>query len=302
MPGTNGHLGTRPAAIASGLRYPLPQPPDQRIPRSAQGRPQQMAMTIAIGILAADGYVVGADTRITQGPWKTELGKVGGHLRWSLEHGEGACVVTGAGNHTHIADLAKTLGEVFATNETVSDRSVIEKLIKKAVREFYKLPGADADIVFAYQRNHRYGMWSSSGAVIAPRTKYAAVGTGASYAYTLLGRLCEAFPPIADVRETVGLASYVLRQVKDSIDGCGGAHTDIAFVRNHSYVQVERSVTRALDDVFGEYLERREPHMLHGICGGDTGPHESGSALQSLRAKVAEITAQIPELADNSAE
>jgi hypothetical protein len=254
-------------------------------------------MTIGIGILASDGYVIASDTQITHGQLKTQLGKVQGCHSWDIEHGEGACLVTGSGIYSHIADLGRRLAAAFASNKSASKPGEIETIIKAQVFEFYKLHAeADVDVILAYERNNRFGMWSSDGTVLMPQPKYAAVGIGALYGNALLSRLCPTFPPTASVRETLAMAAYILRQVKDSIDGCGGSHTDMAFITGHRLVRLSKKVTKELDTIFSEYLTDKEPLVLHGLFGSNDHARVSGRILRSVRVRLNKALNAIPEL------
>src|ERR1022692_459070 len=196
--------------------------PEPRIKRL----PTRKRMTIAIGILASDGIVLAADREGGDGYLKTEQGKVTWKMR--MQEPMGVCGITGAGEGPYLDEIGSELVNIFTDDATGTEESVIPRLrnahiryYKRTVVPLSKLPSGErpdyALLIACCGQSMTKGIWATSRMAFTKVQDYEAIGIGAKFANTLLGRLHDNIP----VWYAAKLAAYVIYQVNRTVGGCG---------------------------------------------------------------------------------
>jgi hypothetical protein len=186
-------------------------------------------VTIALGIIASNGIVIATDTQITQSDFlKAGRGKMVGE---ALDDGEsGAILLSGSGTIGYVESFNQQIAELFK-----SKRPSLETLdaeLRNKLRTFYRdhvAPFSSYEphdrpemfLLAAAQRDGEKVMWTSEKSTIRKCYFYEAVGAGAMYANIVMNRLISWLRVELDIFGALILASYVIFQVKEHIDGCG---------------------------------------------------------------------------------
>jgi hypothetical protein len=187
-------------------------------------------MTIAIGIKAQDGLVVGADSEESTGFLKSTQQKllplfIGMQLGSDGHPPTGVCVFTGAGDGGYIDAITEELMEVMF-DQTLQGVAV-KKALGKRLKEFYKenvipfgaFPENDRpsmELLIAVQKVQG-ALYVTDRTTIRSAMPYCAVGIGRTFAKNILDVLWRPSP----AKQIAALAVYVLGMVKENIEGCG---------------------------------------------------------------------------------
>ncbi len=253
-------------------------------------------MTIALGMLASDGFVVAADTHESRGIYKIEHGKMSAVLT-ATERPTGAsssyrcCAITGSGAAHHLDAVTKKIIERIRDGEALSDDE-LEAECGRILREFYLnhvAPFAaypeperpDFQLLLGAQL-FKDRLLVSDKTIFKDASPYVAIGVGEIVAMPLLTRFYQL--PMPDVRSAILLASYVIYHVKESIEGCGKS-TDMAGVRNGHFFQIRRPDTKALENAVSEYSTWLEPMLLRKLTQTDTPKQRAASTKAQARIK-----------------
>jgi 20S proteasome alpha/beta subunit len=273
-------------------------PPFPHRPQPLKHRQHAKAMTIALGILATDGVVLAADSQMTvPGFFKLDQGKVAFTTRRTIDppSGPSTLIVSGAGAETSLQYLGGQLLNWFGEPSPVPSPSEIDSELRKQVLEFHEhhvTPhGAgtlDVWMIVAALSGNERTLWITDKSACLRQSMFGAVGIGAMYARSLLGRM---YAPMDTVRAVL-LASFVISQVKQLIDGCGNG-TDIVGIKSNKLYYVDRQTTRRLEDLFQQRYSRLEAGLLYEIFGGHIGwsthPKKVSAETRSIRREVERI-------------
>jgi len=181
-------------------------------------------MTITAGVLCSDGLIVCADSEIDVGDAKRERQKVYGHEDWLL--------VTGAGWFDYLEMAFDKLCERLRSqkpDDCFSARKIVEQVIssvyEKNIARYFSVSDPNAPnfemIVAVRCADGELALIKSQyTSVIRCKANPVAVGTGAPL-FEYWGRYFFSKPVPMDVASYVSL--FILREVKQSAVGCGGA-------------------------------------------------------------------------------
>jgi hypothetical protein len=187
-------------------------------------------MTIALGIIATDGLVVGADSEESTGFLKSSQQKLmplflGMQLGSGGHPPTGVCVFTGSGDGGYIDAVTEDLMEILY-DETLHGPA-LKKALGKRLKDFYKdhiIPFAafpendrpSMDLLIAVQK-HQHNLYVTDRTTIRSARPYGIVGIGRAFAKNMLDSL---WRPVS-VTQAAVLAVYVLAMVKENVEGCG---------------------------------------------------------------------------------
>jgi len=233
-------------------------------------------MTIALGMIARDGIVIAADRQETVGEHKKAQRKI--ESLWALP--VGALLVSGAGDGPYIDTMTERLRLCFGTTQskdfpaamTNEFRSVHSTFYSEAVLPFAQYPWnerPDYELLFGCSTDHHFLWYSSKLTLNQVEAGYRAVGVGASAAESLLGKLYVTNLPL---KVAVALATYVIYEVKNSVDGCG-FETDVMFTqKDRPPARIMQPTIKKMEDAFLKFrlIERDE---LYQCIGGGVVPY-----------------------------
>ena len=202
-------------------------------------------MTIAIGIMATDGIIMGADSEESTPSLKSSQQKMlpiflGVNTGNNPDPPAGVVVITGAGDGGYIEAATEELTDVFC------DPSLHGRALQRALRERLKVFYRDHVIPFAtfpeedrpaiqllmgVQKRHGHDLLITDKSTIRSVRPYGTVGIGGYFAKIILDALWKPAP----AKEMSLLAVYVLMMVKDHIPHCGKFSSVMTL--HHSIVQ-----------------------------------------------------------------
>jgi hypothetical protein len=255
------------------------------------------AMTIALGILTHDGFVIAADSEISAGDYMSIEGqKVHGVMHFSNIEGQesGAIAITGAGDAGYLEGMFGDVADLFSDAPKLED---FEESIAKYLRTFYRrhiIPfwnqgdRADVSLIIGARRGAISRMWTTRrNRFIRCRELYAAVGVGEMYARSILGRICGD----QEAETSKLLAAYVIYLVKERIPGCG-KQTNLLCVKRGATLTTSLTARQlqSLELLFRDY-GRVEAGVWHWVFqSGDPGPGDVPvKVLENLRNAAREI-------------
>jgi 20S proteasome alpha/beta subunit len=228
-------------------------------------------MTIALGILASDCVVLGADTEHTWGYLKTSERKV------YTTSKAGGLAIAGDGDSGYLKAIAYILTHEFEKDESLQI-AVLEQRFQAMLRSFYKehvipfaqFPESDRpsfNLVIAAERAGARRLWVTRNASLTP-TSYAAVGLGAEYAVSVLSQvLSDEFidPSKLDSGTAERLTAYAIGITSEHVQDCGkGMH--VATVRDGQCRDVDAGVLKTLDSCFSSYA-RLQAQTVNFVLG-----------------------------------
>ncbi|GEM_PF-5783039 len=234
-------------------------------------------MTIALGILANDGFVIAADRQETiPGYWKNDVSKLSS-ISTSSPNKWRCCLVSGAGDAHYIDAFRDRLADRFSLSQTLKQTAaafstLLGEFYNQHVLPFAAYPAGERPdfqilTAFSSQRhdpNNPRGviLLTSEHSVFRAHSHYAAVGSGSMLANSLLARFCKYGE--FDTKEALLAATYVMSHVKDSIDGCG-KDTDIAGMYKGHMFNLNHLQTAALEKGIRDYMDLAEPAALERL-------------------------------------
>jgi hypothetical protein len=253
-------------------------------------------MTIAIGLLASDGLVMAADTQETVGSFKMDQSKMLIANRGRHKERAGALAVSGAGWGGHIDSINQELCERFMETPRLS-KITLTKEVRSKVHRFHMehiapLGGYPSDdrpnfslLLGAVVGKDRL-LWTTHESAIRACRNYGAVGIGSPYARAMLRRY---WSHEMDTETAVSLATYIMLNVKKTVDGCGN-ETQIAYLKNGCANYVSPGNIEVLERKFSEHA-RYGNLMLHFILGlpvkdEDAELDKFSSVLRKLREEI----------------
>lgn len=227
-------------------------------------------MTIALGVLTANGIIVGADTEETIGNEKMEALKVNTAISLGLQGGHpSAIAVTGAGDSWYLDCIFEELVEFFREHETLTVAQ-LESEFCRILKVFYKdhiLPFLQSDpdlalrLIIGVQRNDETALWVSARSTLRKSHWYEAVGMGSTEAGRVLRRVITS-------RDNLGLiatiACYAIQRAKESVVGCG-KNTVLLYIVNNSVYHVYPDVIEKAETLFRKYEGQEYSSFMYAI-------------------------------------
>lgn len=244
-------------------------------------------MTIALGVLARDGFVLAADTQETYaGMLKVDQPKIMAATAGTPLQNSGVIAVSGAGNAGYVDALTQDVCQWFLEKKPrdleqarLGLKSVIAAFDAEHVRPYatlpeYERPGVSM-LVAAHMGKGRGSFWVSDKSTLHEHVPFAAVGIGAPHANLLLGRLWQE----CDLVTAARLAAYVLFCVKRQVDGCG-SKTEMLFVnkKGEAYTYSSRLLLD-LEREYSQFMEIEERSIRYVL----------GFKTKSSRSELAEL-------------
>lgn len=248
-------------------------------------------MTIALGVLTPEGLVVAADTQESDGFLKTSQQKIALasniHVYTSIDRkrhrpkpssdrkGRSVCAVAGAGNAGYLDTITPLMIDDFRV-VTDGDEDALETEFGKTLHHFYvqhvvpfaAFPAMDRPefsvLIGATHKGQKNLLYVSEKTTLRRMEPFAAVGIGSSFAMNLLKSL---WPQAWVDRKTAALiVSYVMFQVKESVEGCG-KFTDIVVLNDGERYFVPGQLGLELEALFRQQwrLERDAMLSLFGM-------------------------------------
>jgi hypothetical protein len=232
-------------------------------------------MTIALGIIAHDCSVFGADSEISADTEKLDQGKLHAVIRPS-QFGPGSICITGAGDVPYLRVLQQEIGDLF-TDKPTESMDELEEVIAGFLKSFYKdhvialsphpAERPDVQLIIAARQGLFSRMWITqrNRLVRVSDPPFAATGYGANYAESLLR-----FSVIRQDEDTAMLiAAYVIFLVKDRVPSCGKDTHVICIGSDPLKAKVfSGAKSRKLEEIFRTYRDV-EARVLHRALGSD---------------------------------
>lgn len=257
-------------------------------------------MTIALGILASDGFVLAADTQETHaGILKVDQTKILASNIGPNGPRVNILAVSCAGQGGHMEAINQNLCDGFF-RQRPTEMEHVDGMLRNRIGDFYRqhvlpcetLPDYDrpsVSVIAAAQLAGARGLWISDKSVVYQRHPYGAVGIGAGPASVLLGRLWQ---DGADLRFAQLLALYVLFYVKQTTEGCG-QRTEMLIVGPKGAFTFDQHLVVELEREFTKYMEVEEQATRHvlGLTSKDPTSDLSQlrNHLRSFRKTIIEI-------------
>jgi 20S proteasome alpha/beta subunit len=209
-----------------------------KIPLEPKRLPERRAVTIIAGFRAVDGIVLCGDTQETV----ANLSKR--HVtKLKVEPEEAAYEIVrtsdlafsfcGSGNGPFIDVITRRAGNRVRQATNVDDACMsAENSITETYEEYGRIyqPGQcpEVEIIYGIKMNGESRLFQASGPMVNPIDTYCSAGAGYYMADFLASRM---YSNELDVSQCVILASYILFQAKEHVDGCGG-ESHIGVLRN----------------------------------------------------------------------
>jgi len=195
--------------------------------------PERQAVTIIAGFRCADGIVVCSDTQETSGPAKRDVPKLRCEARGLATDTPLAVAFCGSGYGPLIDKLVdeawKNIEPLAAMDEVCAE---IETTIKKMYQEYGRIyqrgQCPTAELIYGVKTADGHKLFSANGPIVNERPEYYSSGQGYYLADFLTSRM---FTKYLSLQQCVILAAYVLFQVKENVEGCGG-ESHIAILRD----------------------------------------------------------------------
>ena len=235
-------------------------------------------MTVALGMIAADGIVIAADRQETEGDSKRSQNKI--ESLWVVPGG--SFIVSGAGTSSYLDSMATRLKHCFGESEeeeweSLESDSTMTERFRQVHAAFYSesvLPFAgyqqherpDYELLFGCSVKKKHLLWYSDKLVLNQvRSPFRAVGIGANAAEALLKKFYVLRLPL---KVAVSLAAFVIYQVKNSVEGCG-FETDVTFTQeNLPPRRVSAQAIKEMEDSFDRYRLIERDQLYQCIGGG----------------------------------
>jgi 20S proteasome alpha/beta subunit len=190
-------------------------------------------VTIIAGFRCVDGIVVCSDTQETSGPAKRDVPKLRYEGRGLATDTPLAVVFCGSGYGPLIDKLVdeswNNINQLSAMDEVCAE---IERTVKKLYQEYGRIyqrgQCPTAELIYGVKTADGHKLFSANGPIVNERPDYYSSGQGYYLADFLTSRM---FSKHLSLQQCVILAAYVLFQVKEIVEGCGG-ESHIAILRD----------------------------------------------------------------------
>jgi hypothetical protein len=305
----------------SGVRYQTigdkwyPQTGDKRYPWKHHFKDPRR-VTIALGMLASNALVIGADTELGVDDGtalKNERGKIAwaSHVKSDVGRIAGLAV-TGAGTSSHVRHLQQDLSKLITGPDsqrwsefdppTMAEFETAAINCIKTFHSTYVLPfdgHANAPqfyLVFGYHSPDGYAkLWSTNDSLTTESESIAVVGIGAMYATILLNRLFFPMWPM-DHRVAILLTAYVLHEVKKHITGCGQESDIVCFGSSFNrQTFIRREQIKELETLFSE-LTVVQTEGMKLIFEGTGGRGQTARKFDSIRRRIDKVVKSVERL------
>lgn len=237
-----------------------PKPPVPVLPPKPPRRlPERKRVTIAAGVLCADGVVLGADTELTGAI------KQPGSKTWGLVPSKGnssiRCAIAGAGDVVLIKKVRDSISNADAFDNATTRAEVIDAIETQLLQVYQKhvFPNPSfndknqpVSFVFGIRDKAGFGLYETSGTALAEAEGYVCIGYGAdlgSYIFETL--LSDPTPKPPSIHLAVSTMAYVLKQAKTYSLYCGGESNMFVLRNNGEVSSVTLDTVAALEAGFG---------------------------------------------------
>ncbi len=248
-------------------------------------------MTIAVGILAADGIVIAADQQETSG-WGTKsvADKV-----LSLVTPHGVIAVTGAGSAGHLDAMAQQVCGAFFRSKAGRELEAVQAgfgdFYAKHIIPLYpfnqRFPNCDIDAIIGVDTPRGRFILANEQTALRQCDGYVAVGSGASQASLVLSRT---LIPSLPLERAALLAAYAIYTVKESVEGCG-KNTDVYMLRDGCCYRFWHWDQEELDRQFKRYSDC-EMVLLHHVLGRSGTIDDTLPAIEMTRSAIEKAVAK----------
>jgi len=255
-------------------------------------------MTVVLGLLGANGAVIGADTQLTAGNIKATATKVIASTLQSPGPVK-SLAIGGAGDYGYFQALRLKLSMSLLTGMHTSananlpfDTHLIEGAINQvllpfyndSIIPFYKCPEEDRPDVYTISALWAQGagsVWCTDKmSVRLAVTGYDSVGYGSALANEYLHGLYRAQ---SSVESLALLAVYVIWQVKRLMQ-LVGHETEIVVIGEGVSTHLDRTFIQSIEQEFTQYASAQASafHFVTGLQDGSEGSSKFGSVRASL--------------------
>jgi hypothetical protein len=269
-------------------------------------------MTIALGILTPQSFVVGADSQEGSGypgDFKTSVGKIGWHATgYQAKDGlrvRSVCVA-GAGDAGYLGVIKQEIIERFVemgNRTTLSDfhaelKSIVQRFYREHIIPFGNTPGLDlrVQLIVGARSFNDHRMWITNLTTVTEKKSaagsdyYVAIGSGERWAKNAVAGSFHN----ADEQRSAMLAAYAVFVAKNNAEGCGG-DTSIVSIREDGPVAANPDSILELEKIFRLYqkTENDAKRSVFGIPRLDEGkwlnPQNVGKRLAAVASKLSMI-------------
>jgi 20S proteasome alpha/beta subunit len=263
--------------------------PKVPIGKPKQQLPERKRMTLIAAFSGAGGTVLMADSQETTGYAKKSVTKIE-----PFESKPYRFALAGAGNATHIEAMTRHLCYHSGLNALSDDskHADVERLLKAKVLEYYQThiwPRAsekpEMEFIFLAQpkpTGHALTFHITDGQVNFCQFEPKAIGIGAYLADYLLPK----FEGYAQgVPELLAKAVYILKEVKENIEGCGGESQIYFFTTEGNVDHLSQSETQEIEamlDLF-DNMARRSFDATFDVDEHSISPESIASEIRDLR-------------------
>jgi len=195
--------------------------------------PERNAVTIIAGFRCKDGIVICSVTQETSGPSKRDIPKLRYEGKGLATDAPLAVAFCGSGYGPLIDKLIdESWNDIqhLCSMDEVCAR--IEHTIKRIYREYGKIyqrgQCPTAELIYGVKTSEGHKLFSANGPIVNERLDYYSSGQGYYLADFIASRM---FKPHLTLYQCVILAAYVLFEVKENVEGCGG-DSHIAILRD----------------------------------------------------------------------
>jgi 20S proteasome alpha/beta subunit len=227
-------------------------------------------MTIAIGILAQGGLVVGADSEESTGYLKSNQ-----HKLLTVYNGvpvgpppyPAVCIFTGAGDSGYVEALIEKLSTVFY--DDALPEHALKQALSQRLKEFYKdhvIPFAAfpennrpaVELLMAVNRKQHPRLLVTERTTIRSASPYGTIGIGSTVAKIVLDALWRP----ASLDEIGALAVYVLSVVKEQVEGCGKRSSVMAIDTSQATASMSAERILELEALFAGKFAREQKNAF----------------------------------------
>ena len=249
-----------------------------------------LPLTIALGVLASDGWVLAADRQVTSGNSKWSHGKVSLFAGFGGDSGRGYCSTAGAGTPGYLRQCSRKISSLFKHNPE-ADLDGLQRVFNDWFVEFcgkHVIPFAGfpfeqrpgVDMVIAVERRGQARLWATDGNAIVDSEPYVAIGSGASVASPLLDRLYTL--PLLTAKQSVMLAGYLIASAKETEINCGKG-IDMVYLGPQGLTMIPRHITSTIEELSIRAANRLEPMFWRHVWGAGDIDNGVGEILSAYR-------------------
>lgn len=240
-------------------------------------------MTIALGIIAADGIVIAADTQETIGPTKTTGDKV-----IVGPSPDGVIAVTGAGSAGFLDAMAQqVIEDVFARRKQSVEAKVRESFglfyAKHVVPlyEFDRFKDPDISAIIGIEWGKERLILANEQTTLRKCGRFVAVGAGQEQASMILS---QNFIPNLPLKRAAVLAAYTIYCVKESVESCG-KNTQVFMLSGGHCSSFWHWDQEELDKQFERYTSASMV-LLHHVLGREGTPDDVLPVIEMTKAAI----------------